>query len=215
MRICNLSPVCVCHSWEDLYGDGDDGGQLPNRWRVVLLHSHEPPQDVVSVTGPGVHMCVLEPVRDVTLFRPGEHDGNEPEILASILNELVLELFVNVDGVERPLIVLHTDRWGRHCLIVLWTDDDDDQIFFLTEISLHEVNFADAPELLLKDINMRVEAVVSQQSNKVDDLVDVLVVVCFICDKDPSLLQRERCTAWWLFLCSRRFVTNMCVTGSR
>lgn len=26
------------------------------------------------------------------LSSPGEHDGNEPEILASILNELILEL---------------------------------------------------------------------------------------------------------------------------
>lgn len=26
------------------------------------------------------------------LFRPGEHDGNEPEILAAVLDELILEL---------------------------------------------------------------------------------------------------------------------------
>lgn len=33
---------------------------------------------------------------------------------------------------------------------------------------------------------MRVEAVVSQQGHKVDDLVDVLVVVGFVGDKHPA-----------------------------
>lgn len=31
---------------------------------------------------------------------------------------------------------------------------------------------------------MRIKAVVSQQSNKVDDLIDMLIVVCFVSDKD-------------------------------
>lgn len=36
---------------------------------------------------------------------------------------------------------------------------------------------------------MRVEAVVSQQSHKVDDLVDVLVVIGFVGDKHPPCVQ--------------------------
>lgn len=36
-----------------------------------------------------------------------------------------------VDGVERPLVVLQADRGGCDRLIVLGTDDDDDQVLFL------------------------------------------------------------------------------------
>lgn len=36
-----------------------------------------------------------------------------------------------VDGVERPLVVLQADRGGGDCLVVLGTDDDDDQVLFL------------------------------------------------------------------------------------
>lgn len=42
-----------------------------------------------------------------------------------------MNLFVYVDGVEGPLVVLQADRRGRHCLVVLGTDDDDDQVLFL------------------------------------------------------------------------------------
>lgn len=38
---------------------------------------------------------------------------------------------------------------------------------------------------------MSVEAVVSQQSNKLDDLVDVFVVVGFVRDEDPPCVQRR------------------------
>lgn len=38
---------------------------------------------------------------------------------------------------------------------------------------------------------MCVKAVVSQQSNKVDDLVDVLVVVRFVRDEDPPCIQER------------------------
>ena len=48
-------------------GDGDDGGQLSDGRGVVLLHPHQPPQDVVAVPRPGVHLGVLEPVGDVAL----------------------------------------------------------------------------------------------------------------------------------------------------
>ncbi len=36
-----------------------------------------------------------------------------------------------VDGVEGPLVVLQANRGGCHCIIVLGTDDDDDQVLFL------------------------------------------------------------------------------------
>lgn len=159
-------------------------------------------------------MCVLEPVWDMTLFCSRENNRDEPEILASILDELILELFVYVDGVEGPLIVLQANRGGCHCLIVLGTDDDDDQVLFLTEVPFHEVYLAYTPELLLKNINMCVEAVVSQQSHKFDDLVDVLVVVRLVSDKDLSLLQRQRC-AVRVLLFSRSVVADLCVASSR
>lgn len=38
---------------------------------------------------------------------------------------------------------------------------------------------------------MCIKAVVSQQSNKVDDLVDVLVVVRFVRDEDPPCVQER------------------------
>lgn len=138
-----------------LNGDGNDGWKLPNWWRVVLLDPHEPPQDVIPIAWPSVYMCVLEPVRDVTLFSPREENGNEPEILASILDEFILELFMYVNCVEGPLVVLQANRGGRHRLVVLGADDDDDQVLFLAQVPLHEVNLAYASELLLKNINLK------------------------------------------------------------
>lgn len=38
---------------------------------------------------------------------------------------------MNVDGVARPLVGLQAHRGGCHCLVVLGTDDDDDQVLFL------------------------------------------------------------------------------------
>lgn len=38
-----------------------------------------------------------------------------------------------VDGVKGPLVVHQADRGGCHRLIVLGTDDDDDQVLFLGE----------------------------------------------------------------------------------
>lgn len=38
---------------------------------------------------------------------------------------------------------------------------------------------------------MRIKAIVSQQSNEVDDLIDVLVIVGFICDKHSSCIQEQ------------------------
>lgn len=88
---------------------------------------------------------------------------------------------MNVDRVEGPLVVLQDGR-GGHCFVVLGADDDDDQIallcglhnirvtvkrslicsglpagwrFHLAEEALHEVDLADAPQLLLKNVNLR------------------------------------------------------------
>lgn len=41
------------------------------------------------------------------------------------------DLFVYVDGVEGPLVVLQPTRGRRHRLVVLGADDDDDQILLL------------------------------------------------------------------------------------
>lgn len=73
-----------------LDGHRDDGGQLSDAWRVVLLHPHEPPQDVVEVAGPAEHVGVLQPAGDVALSGPREYDGNESKILASVLDEFIL-----------------------------------------------------------------------------------------------------------------------------
>lgn len=151
----------------------------------------------------------------MTLFSTREQDGNEPEILASILDELILELFVYVDCVEGPLVVLQTNRGSCHCLVVLRTDDDDDQVLFLTEVPLHEVYLAYTPELLLKNVDVCIKAIVSQQSNKVDDLIDVLVVVSFVSDKDPPLFQRQWCTIRRAPLFNWTVVATLCVSSSR
>lgn len=39
---------------------------------------------------------------------------------------------------------------------------------------------------------MRIKAVVSQQSDKFDDLVDVLVVVSFVSDKDLPCVEEQQ-----------------------
>lgn len=198
-----------------LYGDGNNGWKFPNRRRVILLDPHQPSQDIVPITWPSIYMCVLKPVRDVALFSPREQNGNEPEILASILDEFILELLVYVNCVEGPLVILQADRGGRHRLVVLGTDDDDDQILFLTEVPLHEVNLAYTSELLLKNVNMCVKAVVPQQSNKVDDLVDVFVIVRFISDKHPPLLQRQPSAVGRVLLFDWHVVANLCKSGFR
>lgn len=43
------------------------------------------------------------------------------------------DLFVNINRVEGPVILLQLKRGGRHRLIVLGTDDDDDQVLLLGE----------------------------------------------------------------------------------
>lgn len=43
------------------------------------------------------------------------------------------DLFMYVHRIEGPLVVLQTHRGGSHCIIVLGTDDDDDQVLFLCE----------------------------------------------------------------------------------
>lgn len=40
---------------------------------------------------------------------------------------------MDVNRVEGPLVVLQADRGGRHRLVVLGADDDDDQVLFLRE----------------------------------------------------------------------------------
>lgn len=73
-----------------LNGDGHDGRQFPDGRGVVFLHSHEAAQDVVSIARPRVNVGVLEPGRDVTPFSSRKQDRNEAEILAPILDELIL-----------------------------------------------------------------------------------------------------------------------------
>lgn len=43
------------------------------------------------------------------------------------------DLLVYVDGVEGPLVGLQADGRGRHRLVVLGADDDDDQVLLLRE----------------------------------------------------------------------------------
>lgn len=56
-------------------------------------------------------------------------------------------LFMYVDRVERPLVVLQADRWGCHRLVVLRTDDDDDQVLFLRK-NRHVVRVLQERELI-------------------------------------------------------------------
>lgn len=48
-----------------------------------------------------------------------------------------LHLFVNVNSVKRPLIILHSHGWSCHSVVVLWADDDDDQ-----KLSLRNTSFS-------------------------------------------------------------------------
>lgn len=41
------------------------------------------------------------------------------------------DLFVDVDGIASPLVVVGADVGGGDRLVVLWADDDDDQVLFL------------------------------------------------------------------------------------
>lgn len=208
-------PACARPRVSPLDGDGNDGWKFPDGRRVILLHPHQASEDVVSITRPTVNVSVLKPVGNVTLFGPGKQNGDEPEILAAVLDELILKLFVDVNRVEGPLVVLQVERGRGHRLVVLGTDDDDDQVLLLAEVPLHEVDLADTSVLLLKNVNMSVEAVVSQQSHKLDDLVDVLVVVGFVGDKHSPLLQRKRWAACRVPPFYRDVLSSMCESRSR
>lgn len=140
-------------------------------------------------------MCVLEPCWNVTLFGPREQDRNEPVVPAAVLNELALQLLVDVHSVAGPLVALHADVSAADRLIISQTDDDDDQVIFLIEISLHTVNFTDAVELLLENIDVCVEAVVPQQRHKLDDLLQMLFTVRLVCHKHFSLFLWQVCDA--------------------
>ena len=58
---------------EGLDGPGNDGGQRSEAGGVVLLHSHQPPDDVFQVPGPAEHVRVLQPGGNVAL-----HEKNTP-----------------------------------------------------------------------------------------------------------------------------------------
>lgn len=72
-----LASVRVCSA--SLNGNGDDGGQGPDRRRVVLLHPHQAPQNILLVAGPPVDVCVLEPAGDVAL---GTHRAQHTSLRA-------------------------------------------------------------------------------------------------------------------------------------
>lgn len=78
----------------------------------------------------------------MTPFCPGEQNRNKAEILAPILDEFILKLFVYVNCVEGALVVFQADGRGSHGVVVLWADDDDDQVFFFREVPLFESNMA-------------------------------------------------------------------------
>lgn len=151
----------------------------------------------------------------MTPFSPREQDRNETKILATILDEFILQLFVYVDGVKGALVVLAAHGSGGHRVVILRADDDYDKVFFLTEISLHEVYFTYASKLLLKNINMSIKTIMSQQSHKVDDLVDMTVAVSFICDKHPPLLYRQWSARRQILLFGWNTFAAVGVTGPR
>lgn len=64
-RLRRVHGVTAAPSASD--GDGDDGRQRPDGRRVVFLHPHQAPQDVVAVPWPRVHVRVLQPGGNVTL----------------------------------------------------------------------------------------------------------------------------------------------------
>lgn len=68
MANCRVSPTTPGLK-RALDGDRDDGGKWADGWGGVLLHTHQPPQDVISVPGPAVNVRVLKPSGDMTLLR--------------------------------------------------------------------------------------------------------------------------------------------------
>lgn len=54
-----------------LDGNGDDGWERTDRGRVVLLNPHQPPQNILPVSGPPVDVRVLKPAGDVALRSTG------------------------------------------------------------------------------------------------------------------------------------------------
>lgn len=77
-----------------------------------------------------------------------------------------------VDGVESPLIVLKANRGGCDSLIVLGTNDDDDQIF------------------LLEEETTQPQARVNKSA--CHSAIFILVLQLKLLDKTRSLLQQEK-----------------------
>lgn len=81
IHVINQDSSCHFMAWSagllfgsgqiSLDGNGDDGGERPDRGRVVLLNPHQPPQNILPVTGPPVDVCVLKPAGDVALRSTG------------------------------------------------------------------------------------------------------------------------------------------------
>lgn len=101
-----------------------EGEVRPSLRDDVALLPEQAQQQVLGVSGPAVDPGVLEPGGDVSLCCIGKQHRNQPEVQTALLDVLILNLVVNVFGVEAMLII---SSLSLHVCLVLGADGHDDE----------------------------------------------------------------------------------------
>lgn len=113
--------VCPAQSLSE--GTNSEGEVTPPLWDDVALFPEQPQQQVLGVVGPAVNPGVLEPSGDMSLACIGKQHRHQSEVQAALLDILMLDLVVDVLGVQSMLVI----SISLHVLLVLWADDHDDE----------------------------------------------------------------------------------------
>lgn len=131
-------------------------GETRSRQRNnIALHPKESQQQVRSVSGPVVQLGVLQPAGDMSCGGSREKHWHEPEVETALLDELILDLFVDVFGVQTVLI----RPVSLHIRFVLRTDNHNDQHGFIVQKAVHPLGGVHAPNGAIEDVNRWLESI--------------------------------------------------------
>lgn len=165
---------------EGTHGEGEVGSSLGDD---VALLSEQAQQQVRGVPGPTEDPGALQPVRHVTLGGVWKQHRYQSEVEAALPDKLVLDLVVNVLGVQAVLVLSVT----LHILLVPGADDDDDEHGFIVQIPVHPFGDGHLLDCIIKNVDSWSEALISQELNKREDL---LCYVHRVRDENVSALLR-------------------------
>lgn len=155
--------LCVCArlSFYEMFSEGPNGEDdvRPPLWDDVALLPEQAQQQVLGVPGPVVDPGALEPGGNVSLECIRKQHGYQSEVQAALLDELMLDLIVNILGVQAVLFV----SISLHVLPVLGADDHDDEDRFVIQKAVHPFVDAHPSDRIVKDVDCWVEPLISQK----------------------------------------------------